>query len=159
MFLAEHYNGYLGPFKVPELLFFIGPSKDNPLKTEEDYQRREDEVRCLLNADHENFARLEVALLHAFGAATDRLLAEVRQGGWKGTICPNLCINTGRSTFVKGDTLYSAVTREVAEDLGRSLMTILGAEWVACWHWPYNAFQLEFKRDSPVGITRGDSER
>ena len=151
MKIAEHYQGTYGGFPTPEFVFHIGPKKGNTLASKEDFSRRTEDVQRLLTPGSPDFTVLAKALEKALGVKVERLHAQVRMGGWKGTICPNLCINSIRSTLATGGIIFSQVTPEVGKALSQSLMEVLEADWVACQHYFGKPFQVECLADREGG--------
>jgi hypothetical protein len=151
MIIADHYMGTYGMFQTPMMAFHIGPGRGNPLGGEDNFNRRSDDVRRLLVPGTPEFAALDRALGQALGMKVRRLHAEVRCGGWKGTLTPDLCINSFRSVLDNGSIIYPRVTPEVARELCRSLLDILEADWVACQHFFGNQFQVEFRAEHKGG--------
>lgn len=144
MDIAEHYMGSYGGFPTPGFVFFIGPTTGKPLADRQDFDRRTADVKRLLDPADPQFAALERALEQAFGAAVKRLHAEVGHGGWKGTICPILRINSIRSVLATGGFLFGRVEPAIGEALCRALAEILCADWVVCQHWFGKPFQVEY---------------
>lgn len=143
MIVAEHYMGSYGGCPTPEFVFYVGPTRDNLLADRQDFERRTQDVKRLLDPLFPKFVELAGALEQAFGKPVARLHAEVGTGGWKGTICPILRINSIRSSLVTGG-FYPRVCPEVGEALCRSLAEILHADWVACQHFFGKPFQVEY---------------
>lgn len=154
MKLNSDYRYTYAGHPVPEAVFFIGPSPTNSLSNMADYHQRVRDTVCVLEEDHPLCSKFSEGLSAAFGQKVELLTAEIRQGGWKGKICPYLCITTPYSKTIDGRTLYMQFTKEQAKAICQLLRHILDAHWVVCWNMAPSAFQV-IVDDSSFGKSGG----
>lgn len=71
-----------------ELVFFIGPSPDNPLTSLADYEHRVEDVRPLLAETGARHAEFEAAVASTYGTPISTLATSLRLGGKRHLLPP-----------------------------------------------------------------------
>lgn len=116
-----------------ELVFFIGPSPDNPLTSRADYEHRVEDVRPLLAETGARHAEFEAAVASTHGTPISTLATSLRHGGKRGLSCPNLCLDAVASRTANGTPLFQISTPHKAAALCLALIRLLDADWIDVW--------------------------
>ncbi len=116
-----------------ELVFFIGPSPHNPLRSVTDYDRRVEDVLPFLAETGARHAEFQAAVAAALGVPIKHLETSLRSGGKHGVICPNLCLDLVASEAADGTPLFHLSSPRNGAALCRALIHLLDADWVDVW--------------------------
>lgn len=138
-----------------DLVFFPGPSVDNPLSNTEDFARRKDVLTKLITDGTPESARWFAAIEETYGEPLWSLYTDVGTGAQRGVLTPTIIIDMMGTSFGRKYPGCSGRLNQTkqphAAALCQALIGILGAQWCDSWYMgAFHGFRVRCGADGTV---------